>query len=406
MFKPYYSGYAGAISIILTITLLSYLVRFTTFHFEPEFFYIAIVIALLMMVVYEMIAQKIVLNRSKSSNTKLIKSTLIRLSAILPIYIIMFCGVECTPFFDNSFLANSKLYFQYILIIISFLGAPYIFLTLKYRPGNKYEFNDYGILLIIFYRGIYRRKRLLLNRRIKKVFLSYVVSFFFVTLMVAFYRNEYQEFFVAFAKATSEQLYNSSWYIIFKNYFLLFFHLIFLVDVGIAVIGYTVSSRWLGNRVRSVDFTLIGWSVALICYPPFNSAIANNLIGYGRFDTYQLITNEYVLAFVLLVVLIMYVIYVWSTIALGFKISNLTNRGIITHGPFKYVRHPAYSAKNIAWWLDNTFVLTNIWATLSLLAWNVIYVFRGLTEEKHLDNDQEYINYKRKVKYRFIPRLF
>jgi CheY-like chemotaxis protein len=176
------------------------------------------------------------------------------------------------------------------------------------------------------------------------------------------------------------------------------------IDVGIATIGYTVANRWLKNRTKSVDFTLIGWGVALICYPPFNS-FASQLIGYHSYDTYQIFTNHYVLAIILALVLLLYTIYVWSTVTLGLKFSNLTNRGIVTNGPFKYVRHPAYSAKNIAWWVDNTFVLTNIWATLSLMAWNVIYILRGTTEEKHLENDKEYKKYQEKVKYRFIPKV-
>ncbi len=44
-------------------------------------------------------------------------------------------------------------------------------------------------------------------------------------------------------------------------------------------------------------------------------------------------------------------IFSWASIALGFKASNLTNRGIVTHGPYAFVRHPGYAAKNFAWWL-------------------------------------------------------
>lgn len=42
-------------------------------------------------------------------------------------------------------------------------------------------------------------------------------------------------------------------------------------------------------------------------------------------------------------------IYSRASLALGFKASNLTNRGIVSHGPYKYVRHPAYICKNLAW---------------------------------------------------------
>lgn len=42
-------------------------------------------------------------------------------------------------------------------------------------------------------------------------------------------------------------------------------------------------------------------------------------------------------------------IYAWASWALGLKASNLTNRGIVTTGPYKYIRHPAYICKNTAW---------------------------------------------------------
>ena len=33
------------------------------------------------------------------------------------------------------------------------------------------------------------------------------------------------------------------------------------------------------------------------------------------------------------------------------RFSNLTHRGIITNGPYRYSKHPAYLAKNLSWWL-------------------------------------------------------
>ena len=44
-------------------------------------------------------------------------------------------------------------------------------------------------------------------------------------------------------------------------------------------------------------------------------------------------------------------VFAWSSVALGFKASNLTNRGIVSRGPYAFVRHPAYAAKNLAWWI-------------------------------------------------------
>jgi protein-S-isoprenylcysteine O-methyltransferase Ste14 len=107
---------------------------------------------------------------------------------------------------------------------------------------------------------------------------------------------------------------------------------------------------------------------------------------------------------ILIILFLLYTIYVLSTVTLGFKFSNLTNRGIVTIGPYSIVRHPAYVSKNLSWWIDNTFVLTNIWATVAMILWNSIYIARALTEERHLSKDREYMEYREKVKYLFIPK--
>ncbi|MDX8395503.1 MAG: isoprenylcysteine carboxylmethyltransferase family protein [Mariprofundaceae bacterium] len=103
------------------------------------------------------------------------------------------------------------------------------------------------------------------------------------------------------------------------------------------------------------------------------------------------------------IILLLFSIYIWATMALGFKFSNLCNRGIINHGPYHFMRHPAYTAKNLAWWLDNTHVLSNIWACIALLLSNGIYILRALTEEKHLIQDSAYKTYCKQVKGKFIP---
>ena len=43
-------------------------------------------------------------------------------------------------------------------------------------------------------------------------------------------------------------------------------------------------------------------------------------------------------------------IYAWATVAFGMRFSNLTYRGILTHGPYRWTRHPAYLSKNLFWW--------------------------------------------------------
>ncbi|CAN0310921.1 unnamed protein product, partial [Chrysoparadoxa australica] len=92
-------------------------------------------------------------------------------------------------------------------------------------------------------------------------------------------------------------------------------------------------------------------------------------------------------------------IYAWATLAFGLRFSNLTPRGIITSGPFRATKHPAYIAKNLSYWLIAVpFVAAGGWDdalrnSLLLLLVNVIYYVRARTEERHLALDRVYVEY-------------
>ena len=84
-------------------------------------------------------------------------------------------------------------------------------------------------------------------------------------------------------------------------------------------------------------------------------------------------------------------VYAWATFAFGLRFSNLTYRGVLTNGPYRFTRHPAYLSKNAFWWAATLpFLVTNGSATdvirncVCLAAVNAIYFWRARTEEEHL----------------------
>jgi protein-S-isoprenylcysteine O-methyltransferase Ste14 len=181
------------------------------------------------------------------------------------------------------------------------------------------------------------------------------------------------------------------------------FNLLFFVDTLIFTFGYTFESGIFKNKLRSVEPTFFGWVVALACYPPFNW-LTGKLLGWYSNDYYSFNNPIYTFIFrILLIVLIS--IYVWASIALGTKASNLTNRGIVSKGPYSMVRHPAYISKNLVWW-TSIIPLGSIPAILSMAGWSLIYHLRAITEERHLRKDPDYLEYCQKVKYRYIPGIY
>ncbi|WP_164753428.1 MULTISPECIES: isoprenylcysteine carboxylmethyltransferase family protein [unclassified Mesorhizobium] len=188
----------------------------------------------------------------------------------------------------------------------------------------------------------------------------------------------------------------------FRDVFARLIDVFYLLDVLLAVIAYTLTLRVIDSHIRSTEPTIGGWAICLICYRPFVDA-------QGHYIQYELdelhwdkVLAPYPWLYVLWgsAILLLVFIYVWSTAAFGLRFSNLTHRGIITNGPYRWVKHPAYLSKNLCWWLISVpFVagagwLTAVQSCLMLGAANLVYYLRARTEERHLSADPIYRDYQ------------
>lgn len=178
--------------------------------------------------------------------------------------------------------------------------------------------------------------------------------------------------------------------------------LMFVVDVGLASVGYLLTMRPLDSHIRSANPFASAWMAALICYPPFILMDTNGPLDYhpGTADwTYWLAGHPMLLAAWGAALVVLTAIYASATCAFGLRFSNLTNRGILTHGVYRWSRHPAYLSKNAFWWLSTLPVLTTgsvtdaVRATLLLGAVSGVYWWRAKTEERHLLLDADYQAY-------------
>ena len=196
--------------------------------------------------------------------------------------------------------------------------------------------------------------------------------------------------------------------------FWLSMQVILFVDVLIFTVGYLVESPRLGNQIRSVDPSLFGWLVVLACYPPFNLA-TGWMFGpaISEFPQFSDTTTHVVMNVLLLLLM---AIYASASVAMGWKASNLTYRGIVSRGPYAIVRHPAYTCKNLAWWIGampaisvafEASVTAGLLAIASVVATTMLYILRALTEEDHLRGvDGEYSAYAQRVRWRFVPGIY
>jgi protein-S-isoprenylcysteine O-methyltransferase Ste14 len=185
----------------------------------------------------------------------------------------------------------------------------------------------------------------------------------------------------------------------------LLFELLFVIDVQIGTVGYLLTLRPLDAHIRSGNPFLAGWLAALICYPPFVYAF----MGEGGVIQYEYQTAGWGVWFeghpvVLWVwagwLAFLTAVYAWATVAFGMRFSNLTYRGVLTNGPYRFTRHPAYLSKNLFWWCSAMpFLVTGspveaVRNTVFLGLVSGIYYWRARTEEAHLlAEDAKYRDY-------------
>jgi hypothetical protein len=198
-------------------------------------------------------------------------------------------------------------------------------------------------------------------------------------------------------------------------------NLLYTVDLLIGAVGYVFTLRILDSHIRSVEPTVLGWLVCVMCYAPINQATSNYLndntgatwtTALSAWPALQVLWGS--------AILLGLVVYVWASVSFGLRFSNLTHRGIITSGPYRWMKHPAYVAKNLTWWLVSVPFLSAagpgeaLRHCLLLLGLNGLYALRAITEERHLARDPVYVAYQAYIAEhgawtclkRFIARQF
>jgi len=194
-----------------------------------------------------------------------------------------------------------------------------------------------------------------------------------------------------------------------SNWTLWLFNLGLCIDLLIGASGYLFVSKLFGTEMRSVDDHWLGWTSCLVCYPP--------LFNYLRIATEQVDTyvwtdwldagNPLYWLWAALIVS-SWVIYWLSTVAFGFRFSNLSYRGLVAVGPYRWCKHPAYLAKNIYWWIYTVPFFGELSApdmtrnVLGLTLLSSIYYLRAKTEERHLSKFPEYRAYAQRIRERSL----
>lgn len=262
--------------------------------------------------------------------------------------------------------------------------------------------DDYAVKCRLFWRAVWNLPRRRPTPQEAVALRAVAVKWFFMPLMISWLTQGAITYVAIFRRGEPLPIYD------------LILGAIILTDLFFFTIAYGVEHPRLKNEIRSVEPTFYGWLVALACYPPLQYYTHKSLGWYPH--DHPTFTNPAVQVPVGLLMLALMATYTWASVALGLKASNLTNRGIIGHGPYRWVRHPAYVCKNLFWCVACLPLLigraeAGDWAAfglivLSLACWFGLYTLRAITEERHLIADPDYRAYCEKVKWRYVPGVW
>lgn len=174
-----------------------------------------------------------------------------------------------------------------------------------------------------------------------------------------------------------------------------------MLELAIVCAGYTLTLKALDAHIRNVNPYLAAWLVTLVVYEPFNRVITGEVFAYraggdwvGLLQAHPALTVPW-----LTLILISYAVWLWATAAYGLRWSNLTHRGIITNGPYRFTKHPDYVSKITFFWLGFAPFLTAatpwgaVAGTAALVVVTGIYWGRARMEERHLSADPTYVAY-------------
>ncbi len=315
--------------------------------------------------------------------------TLVKLAGLWSTWAIIAClYCLCRWYWDGQYVFSIQV-LAYAAIPLVALSLPYIFWIDRALVKQRDHTWHFGALLLMQPGWD--------TEEIKKHWRAWIIKAFFTAFMISIIPFAFRTVVTAdIAEVMARP----------ERVVLTAIEAMFMIDVMIGTVGYIVTMRPLDAHIRSGNPLLAGWVAALICYPP----LVWGILGDGRAINYEqnaagwlhwLAGHDTLIALWGGVLVLLTGIYAWATFAFGLRFSNLTYRGVLTNGPYRFTRHPAYLSKNLFWWCSVLpFLVTTgspveaIRNSFFLLVVNGIYFWRAKTEEAHLlAEDPKYREY-------------
>jgi len=301
------------------------------------------------------------------------------------------------PEYHGSFYVAYWDLIRLLALPIGLISIPYLWMVDRKMNNPRDSLLIVGSLVLKFLTTLDLKQLFLAiqneHATLKQYFLGWLVKAFFFPLMFVYFTRDFQR---ALTFPTGPQ-------VSFLDYFDFFYSFLYMIDVGIVSMGYAASLKLFDTHIRSTEPTFRGWIIALICYEPFWSLVSPLYIVYSQGPSWKswFAAHPTWLTLWGSGILFLLIVYVWASVSFGSRFSNLTHRGIITNGPYRWVKHPAYVSKYLSWWMISLpFLISNSAAqsvrnSLMLALLGFIYYLRAKTEEAHLLSDPAYQDYSK-----------
>jgi protein-S-isoprenylcysteine O-methyltransferase Ste14 len=113
----------------------------------------------------------------------------------------------------------------------------------------------------------------------------------------------------------------------------------------------------------------------------------------------------------LIVCVLSYALLAWAMTSNNFfsqivRIQSERGHVVVTHGPYRYVRHPAYAGM-ILFELAMSILLASWWSLLASGLCAILLILRTALEDRSLLTELTgYVDYARQVRYRLLPGIW
>ncbi len=173
-----------------------------------------------------------------------------------------------------------------------------------------------------------------------------------------------------------------------------------LIGYGHSIVGVL----W-GKHIRNLDFTVMGWVTNAACYPLLGVVIWQMMPPLAGSD--PVVTQGPLYYLMLVTELMLNIFYTSSIWNLGKRFGVMTDKGVCSTGWYSVIRHPNYTLEALMFVMLELRGATGLPQGAAIGMFILLYYLRSEREDDFMTNSNpDYVSYKEKTPYKFIPGIY